>query len=1050
MFKGILTLLLAFVVQISFAQEKTVTGTVVDGDGLPIPGVNVIVKGTTSGTQTDFDGNFTIQASADQTLVFSYLGFKNQEVKVGSKTSFDISLEPSAEELDAVVVTALGIERSERSLGYGVSTVKSEDLNEVRATDALESLKGKTSGVLITNQSGNVGGSQRIVIRGLSSLQGNQQPLFVIDGVPISNANFATGSRITGGFDFGNRAQDINPDDIESVTVLKGASAAALYGSRAANGVIEITTKKGKKGRKASFQVNQTTRFDDPLRLPDFQNQYVFGDEGEVILPEGQSIADGGFGFEGWGPNINDVGDQTYIDYDGSEVPYRIFDDNLERFYETAVVNVTSFSASGASESGKDDYRLSLSYQDQSGNAPASSLNRTNLSFNAGSELSEKLKSRVTLNYVRTNIRGSVAQGANDPNVLANLVNGLPRTANIDLFRDFEDELGNQINSIGTNVNNPYWIAIKNRNSNTVQRFFGNAQLEYAPFENFSVLGRAGYDTFTDTRFTRNAIGTLGRADGSYTDDLFNVRQLTLDLIANYTIDLTEDINLNVNVGTQWNERVLERFGNTGQTLTVPGLYDPGNADNNIPIKGFSKQRIHGVFGDITLSYKNWAFLNVTGRNDWSSTLPVQNRSFFYPSVSGSVVWTDAFEIDSDWLTYGKVRGSWANVGVDTDPYLLDYQFFPDTGFFGQFGTGGTFPFNGNLAFNSAGTLPDANLKPENQGNFEVGLEFGLFNNRLTLDATYYNNVTTDQIVALPTPQTSGFGAFRTNIGEISNEGFELELTSTIVQTKDFSWSINGNFTTNEFVVDDLDGLPALNLDTGFNGIAVRAVEGGNLELFGPGFQRALDADGNEIDNQILVNENGLRQVGESRGFGDIFPDYIVGLTSIFRYKGFTLRGTFDYREGGKVFSNTVGLLRRAGLAEETAVNGRANIVDSQAFMMNEAGDLVPNTIEASPQEYWRAFSSASVVEGNIFDGTFIKLREVSLTYDFPREILEKTFIQGLQLGLQGRNLAIFNTDIPHVDPEASLGGAGSNLQGIERGAIPVPRSLGFNVRMSF
>jgi TonB-linked SusC/RagA family outer membrane protein len=1046
---GILTLFLVLLVQITFAQTETVTGTVTDPDGLPLPGVNVLIKGQGTGTQTDFDGNFSIQANSSDKLIFSYIGFDKQTISVGTKTNINVKLE-IGESLDEVVVTALGIERSARSLGYGVSSVKAQDLNEVRANDALEGLKGKASGLVITNQSGNVGGSQRILIRGVSSLQGGVQPLFVVDGVPISNDNIASGSRITGGFDFGNRAQDINPDDIESITVLKGASAAALYGSRAANGVIQITTKKGKAGKKASFQINQSSRFDTPLILPDFQNEYVFGDEGEVILGDGESIVDGGFGFEGWGPNISNVRDQTYVGYGGEEVPYEIFNNNVEDFYQTAVVNVTSFSASGASEEGKDDYRLSLSYQDQEGNIPASSLNRTNLSFNAGSEFNEKLKSRVVLNYVRSNIRGSAAQGANDPNVLSNLINGLPRTADTNIFRDFRDDQGNQINTIGTQVNNPYWIANANRNENTVQRFFGNAQLEWKPIKRFSILARSGYDTYTDTRFTRNSIGTLGRADGSYRDDLLNVRQLTLDLIANYNLDITEDLNLEINAGTQWNERVFERTGNNATVLTVPGLYSPGNAGNNAPFKDFSERRIHGVFGDITLSYKNWAFLNATGRNDWSSTLPVQNRSFFYPSISGSIVWTDALNIESSWLNYGKVRGSWANVGVDTGAYLLDFQYFPDTGFFGQFGTGGTFPFNDNLAFNSSGELPNANLKPENQGNFEVGLEFGFFNNRIILDATYYKNETTDQILSLPTPQTSGFGSFRTNIGQISNEGFELELTSTVVQTDNFSWQLNGNFSTNEFVVDDLGDIPALNLATGFNDIGVRAIEGESLNLFGPGFLRNTDANGDPIDDQILVNEDGLRQVGESRAFGDIFPDFVMGLTSIFRYKGFSLRGTFDYREGGVVFSNTVGLLRRAGLAEETALNGRANLVDTGTFVLDSNGDAVPNTTEITSQQYWQNFANASVAEGNIFDGTFIKLREVSLTYDFPRNLLEKTFISALQVGIQGRNLAVFNTDVPHIDPEASLGGSGSSLQGIERGSIPVPRSVGMNLKMSF
>ncbi|TVZ26880.1 TonB-linked SusC/RagA family outer membrane protein [Gillisia sp. Hel_I_86] len=1043
---GILTLFLVFMVQLTFAQDKTVTGTVTDDTGLPLPGVNIIVKGTNSGTQTDFDGNYSISAQAQNTLVFSFIGFTKQEVVVGTQTTINVTLETDAAQLDEVVVTALGIERSEKSLGYGVSTVKSEELNEVRETNVLNALQGKTSGVNIQNQSGNVGGSTRITIRGISSLDGDVQPLFVVDGVPISNANIATGSRITGGFDFGNRAQDINPDDIASVTILKGASAAALYGSRAAGGVIIITTKRGKAGR-AAFQASTSFRFDEPLILPDFQNEYVFGNQGEV---DTDTPIRTNPGFPGWGPSITTLAGQTYTNVAGEVVPFEIFPGNVRNFYGTGATSINSFNVSGASEDGTDDYRLSLSYTDQEGIIPNSSLNRTNLGMNAGSTLTEKLKSRINVNYVRTNTVGTAAAGANDPNVLTNIINGLPRTTDFRLFEPEIDEFGNQLNAPGLQTNNPLFIARQNAAETNVERFFGNVQLEFLPVENLSIVGRAGYDSYLDRRFTKNRIGTLGRLQGRFTDDFIQSRQLTLDLIATYDWLLNEDFNITIIGGTQWNQRVVDRIGNSATNLVVPELYDPGNAENNSPFKAFSDRRIHGVFGDITLDYKGWAFLNATGRNDWSSTLPANNRSFFYPSVSASVILTDAFNIQSDLLSYLKVRGSWANVGGDTDPYRLDFTFNPLTGFFGQYGLGGNYPFNGNLAFSSDAVIANQDLKPENQENYEFGIEFGFFKNRLTIDATYYENFTSDQILQLPTPQSSGFSGFLTNIGQVSNKGFEVELGAKVIRSEDFSWDLNYNFTANRFNVDDLGDIPALNLATGFNGIAVRAVEGESLQLFGPRFRRVTGDDGEPIEDQILVGANGLRQVGQSDNLGDIFPDFIMGLTSTFKYKAFALTTTFDYREGGKMFSNTVGQLRRDGLAAETAVNGRADIVDSEAFILNEAGDAVPNTVAVSPQSYWQSFANASIVEGNVFDATFIKWRELSLTYTFPREVIENTFIKGARIGVQGRNLAIFNSDVPHVDPESSLGGAASNLQGIERGGVPSTRSFGMNLNINF
>ena len=1054
-FSGILTLLLAFVVQITFAQEKTISGNVTDDRGLPLPGVNIVVKNTANGTQTDFDGNYSIAANKGAVLSFSYVGFTTKEVVVGDNDNISVQLVASASELEEVVVTALGIERSARSLGYAVSTIKSEDLNEVRETNLLGALQGKTSGVVIQNQSGNVGGSTRILIRGISTLQGDQQPLFVVDGVPIANSNIATGSRIQGGFDFGNRAQDINPDDIETISVLKGASAAALYGSRASGGVIIITTKKGKVGQAASITFNTSLRFDSPLRLPDFQNRFVSGDQGvyDFTQSNGNQVT------AGWGPAIDDasIAGQTFTNLRGDQVPFQIFDGGVEDFYETGSTSINSLTVSGAGQNG-DDYRLSVAYTDQQGIIPNQRLNRTNIGLNSGKEFNDKLSSRFSVNYVRTNTVGTAAQGANDPNVLTNIINLQSRITDFSLFQPEVDEFGNQINDPGGQTNNPYFIARQNATETQVERFFGNASITFSPTENFNILGRAGYDTFTDQRLIQNSVGTIGALRGSFVDDFIKRRELTLDLIATYDKSLSDAFNLTVRGGMQWNERVLDRLQNTGTNLTVPELFDPGNAEVNSLFKDFNLRRIFGAFGDVTLDYKNWLILNVTGRNDWASTLPLDNNSFFYPSVSLSWVFSDALNIQSDFLSYGKLRGAWANVGVDDRAFRLAFAFTPDTAFFQQFGQGGTFPFDGQLAFNSPGLLADQGLNPENQENIEVGVELGLFNNRLFIDATYYENFTQDQILPVPTPQTSGFATFLTNVGEISNKGVELQLNAKVIQTDNFSWDVDYNFTTNQFTVEDLGDLPggALNLATGFNGIAVRAIEGEDLQLFGPRWLRAVDAEGNDIEDQIVVDANGIRQIGQAAPLGSIFPDYTMGITSTFRYKNWRLSTTFDYREGGKIFSNTAGALRRAGLAEETAVNNREVFVDPNTFVVTgsnpDGSDIVAanTTPVSSVQDYWAGFASASVVEGNVFDATFIKWRELSLAYTFPSEILKKTPIKALQIALEGRNLALFNTDVPHVDPEAGLGGSASNLQGIERGGIPTTRSFGFNIQANF
>ncbi|WP_435623475.1 SusC/RagA family TonB-linked outer membrane protein [Flagellimonas sp.] len=1048
-FLSVLVLLLS-ISNIS-GQEKQISGTVTDTNNLPLPGVSIVVVGTTNGTQTDFDGNYTISASIGQVLRFTYLGQKTVERTVGPSNTINVEMEEDAEALEEVVVTALGIERTARSIGYGVNTVKAEELNEVRETNVLSALQGKSSGILITNQSGNVGGSQRILIRGNSSLAGTVQPLFVVDGVPISNNNTATGSRTTVGLDFGNRAQDINPDDVESVTILKGASAAALYGSRASGGAIIITTKKGKPGTRASLTFSSSYRFDEPLRLPDFQNEFAAGDQGvyDFTQDPGNQVT------SGFGPSIASLAGQTYTNIAGEEVPFEVFPDNVENFYSTGFTSIYNLNVSGSSEPG-DDYRMSISYTDQGGIVPNQRLNRTNIGLNAGKNLTDKLSSRFSVNYVRTNTTGTAAGGANNPNVLTSIVNLLPRTTDFDLFTPDVDEFGNQLNDPGGQQNNPFFIANQNAPRIEVERFFGNASLTYKPFEGLSLLGRAGYDTFNDRRLLQNSIGTIGNIQGNFTQDVIGRRELTLDFIATYEGSITNDLNFTARGGTQWNERVFERLQNFGQNLAQPELFSPANAAVNNVLNDLNTVRIFGVFGDITLDYKNWLILNATGRNDWSSTLFPDDNSFFYPSVSLSFVFSDAFNIQSDILSYGKLRGSWANVGGDTTFGQLNFFFTPDTGFFRQFLQPGTFPFGGNLAFNSRPTLTDPNLKPSNQRNYEAGIELGFFKNRINLDVTYYDNLNEDDIVFVPTPQSSGFSFFLTNVGGVSNSGVEIELNARVLQTKDFSWDLDYNFTKNDQIVEDLDEIEggALNLANEFNGLSVRAEEGQPFQLFGPRWRRAQDADGNDIEDAILVDENGIRQIGQPDNIGAIQPDWQMGLTSTFKYKGFSLSTTFDWREGGLLFSNTVGALRRTGLAAETAVDRDNLFVDPNTFTQpgGPGTAVIPNTTPISSVQnfYANGFSNGSIAEGNIFDATFIKWRELSLSYTFESKILERTPLKGLQVGIQGRNLALFNTSVPHIDPESGLGGSASQFDGIERGGIPTTRSIGFNIIANF
>lgn len=1043
----ILFLAIQFVtIQFTFSQEKNISGTVTDEEGIPAVGVNIILKGTSTGTQTDFDGNYTLTAKQGETLVFSYLGLKTQEKIIGSSSVLNITMISDTQALDQVVVTALGIERSEKTLGYGVSTVKAEDFNVARETDVLQGLQGKISGVQITGQGGGLGSSTKITIRGLTRIGGSNSPLWVVDGVPISDANDFSGSRITGAIDYGNRAQDINPDDIESLTVLKGASAAALYGSRASNGVIIVNTKKGK--GKAVVRFSTTVRFDNPLRLPDFQNTYGPGGLGIYDENNGDNLQDSS---PGWGPAISNGG--TYTDYAGNSQTFTSHPDLQKDFYELGSTVVQSFSIAGSSNKGLNDYRVSTSYSSQEGILPGASLDRLNIGLNSGAQLSDNLSSRFTMNYVNSSLEGAIAQGANDPNVLTSIINRLPRTTDISVFRPWiaengEDQLA-PVDSDGTN--NPYWIVNENQRTSDTERFFGNINLDFTPVKNLSMVGRVGYDTYNTKHFSNNHKGTIGRLDGEYRDNFISRQQLTLDFLTTYD-NTFGDFDVTLRGGTQWNQRVVEASGNLAIGLTIPELFDPGNVDSNSPSKNYAKTRILGVFGDFTLTYKNWLTLNATARNDWSSTLPKGGNSYFYPSIALSFIFSDAFGIESNIFSYGKLRGNWANVGSDTGAYQLDFLYSPQTTFAGQFNTRGTFPFDGQLAFSGPNTLPNVNLRPENQANYEVGIELGFLKNRFTIDATYYRNVTTDQIIALLVPSSSGYSTARVNLGQISNKGFELEVGTKIIRHKDFKWNLNYNFSTNETIVDELgEGIDVYTLASSFGGLILGASEGESIGLYGNRFARAVDENGNTIEDQILVNSNGLRFEGENERLGDVFPDFTMGLTSKFSYKGWGLSTTFDWKEGGVMYSNTVSNIRTSGLAAETAVDRETLFVDPNTFVDNGDGTYSPNTTPiSSVQDYWSSFSASRIHESNVFDATYIKWRELGLSYTFNKEQLKKSPFTSLRLSLQGRNLAIFNTSVPHIDPETNLFGAGSNGAGIEYNGLPSSRSIGFNVQVKF
>ena len=1040
-----LTPLLVLCISFSYGQEKTISGNVTDQNGLPLPGVSIVVVSTTTGTQTDFDGNYSIQASEGAVLRFSYIGQKTANRTVGSDNTINLQMEEDAQALEEVVVTALGISKSSRTLGYGTDVVKGEELVKARETNIVNSLQGKVTGVQITNTGGNLGGSSKIIIRGVSSLSGANNPLWVVDGVLINNSQTPTGSRITGNRDFSNGAAVVNPDDVETINILKGAAATALYGSRAAAGAIIVTTKKGRGGDGgASVTFNSSTRFDNLFRIPDYQQEYAMGTNGQYDS--------GSVGFD-WGPRIEG---QTVPNAPVTNAPGQlkaVKDNGVNDFYKTGITRINNFAIGDASE--KMDYRMSVTSLNQNGILPGSSLDRITIGLNAGVRHSEKLESRFSVQYTTTKTRGTGATGANDPNII-----GLSNfSSNLDqrLFDPWIDESGNQINQIvdnqGVLSNNPLWLRYENKNDRDEDRVFGNAQLTWKPLRNFSILGRVGIDLADDRRLITNRKGTIQRLFGDFNSDNIRRNELTSDLIATYSNDFSDDWSLTVFGGMQYNSRTFERQRIQGVDLLIPELFSPGNAAQVIAERDYALRTLFGIYGSAEIDYKDWAILTLTARNDYSSTLPEDNNSYFYPSASLAFVFTDAFNMQSNVLSFGKFRASWAQVGNDTTPYLLNFNFNPVTTATGQYSLNNNFPFNGALAYSASNTIPPSNLVPEQQTSYEFGLDLKFFNGRLNLDASYFNNKNENQILNIPIPETTGFAFRTTNVGRVDQTGFEIALDALVAQSKNgnFAWNTAVNFSkVDSEVVSLTDGLERVVIASGFNSVQVVAVPGEEFQLF------AIPHLKDEETGRPIIDPNtGRRQAGEATTLGSVLPDWTGGWVNNFSYKGLSLNATVDARWGGVMKSSTVEALQTGGLVKETLLNREGTFIDTEGIIVTDNGDGTfdrrDNDVPLlNAQDFWTSLNDNSVAEPYIYDATYVKLREMGLSYTFSSKLLGESFIKGLTIGVEGRNLALLYSKVPHIDPEATLFGSGADGFGIERASVPSTRSIGFNIRLSF
>lgn len=1044
----LLTLVMALMMQISFAQQRAVSGTVTDEGGFPIPGVNVIIKGTTSGTQTDIDGKFTIQAAATDVLVFTYVGMQRKEV-AATTTSLKVSLADQATELEGVVVTAVGIKREKASIGAATTTIKAAEITKGAQTNIADALKGKVAGVVIASASTDPGASSGVIIRGITSLSRENQPLYVVDGVPINNnSNF--NDELDNSYDFGRGFNDINPDDIESITILKGASATALYGSKAATGAIMITTKKGKEG-KLSIDFSTTTTFTDVLRTPKYQDRFGQGWDGTHYLIENGS----------WGPRFDgEMRPWGHIVNNSQLIkPYSFQEDQLENFFDTGSSTFTSLALSGGNANST--VRLSYSNTNQDGIYPtdSDSYERNTLGISGTSKI-KKWSFSGNLNYVNTGGSGvATGQGLTAYNNLMQIPTDIPITE----FKDYTNPFFNVSNYYTPyGVTNPYFTLNENGTDYNKDRLYGSFEVSFEINSWSNVTYRFGLDQSSDKLRAWTATvdadpgspndGTTTEQPGTYSETMFYIRQLNHDILYNLNLTLTEDLELASTFGFNSNGTNTDASAANVPSQIIPRYFSFSNTNDNPTVASTrTLQKQYGIYNSSTLNFKDQLYLTGNIRNDWVSTLPKENRSFLYGGVNASWVVSNTFPEIKSVANYLKLRAGWGATGVGT----LPYQVFPtfvagvtDNQGFGQY----DYPVNGVNGYEIGNRVANLDLKPERKKEFEFGIEASFFDNFLAIDATYYDAKTVDQILPLQLAASTGYATQQANVGTISNKGIEALVTFNWLksQSDGFEWSTTVNFSKNDSELEELDQrIEQLDLG-GLSTTSLIARRGQPIGLI-IGSVPERDPNGN-----IVVDANGIPVASTTREvYGDTQYDYTMGIGNTLRYKGITLDFSFDIRQGGLMYSRTADITRFTGNSITTVYNDRQPFIvpGSVVKSTDVNGNVVyaPNTTPVTGEymdDYYRADANQ---RANVIDKSFVKLREVILSYTFPSKTLDKTFIDGLTFSVIGRNLFMWTPESnQYIDPEVST--FGTDVQSLfgEFSANPTTRSLGFSIKANF
>lgn len=1024
----------------TFAQKQMVTGTVTaDEDGVAMPGVTVLVKGTSAGTNTNSEGKFKISCMTSDVLVFTFVGMAPMEIPVGTQTTFNIKMKSDVMQLNEVVVTALGIERDKKALGYALQAIKGSDITQARETNLVNAMSGKIAGVQVTSSNGTPGASSRILIRGVNSIGGNNQPLFVVDGVPIDNTTFnsaspsSTSPNVT--TDYGNGASSLNPDDVENISVLKGANAAALYGSRAANGVILITTKSGKNAKGMGITVNSNISFENPFRIPNYQNEYGQGAGGKFEYKDGKGGGVNDGVDESWGPKLDGRLLPQYnspLDANGvrTATPWIARPDNVKNFYNTGVTKTNSIALSGGNEKG--DFRLGFTNLDQTGMLPNVDYTRQTLAFNAGYKLTDKLSVRASANYIK--------DGSKNRQNLLLYFTWFGRQVDLaDLENYLEPNQDPTAWPVQRNWNLNYWnnpyFALNNfLYGNQKDRLIGNVSLTYKINDYLTLTGRTGTDFYTDRRTTKRSKSTQsGITNGVYWEDNYFVKEQNSDFLLTFNKKVSPDFQLTVNGGGNHRTNSSQRDYLEAPELTIPNLFNLANTKvrPNVGNAIYNKE-VNSIYGSTQVSWKDQLFIDATARNDWSSTLPAVNNSYFYPSVSVSGVVTDLLGMSSTVLPYAKIRASWAKVGSDTDPYRLSQVFSAAT----AWGSQTTFAEN-NTIFNDA-------LKPEITTALEFGVEARLWN-RINVELTYYDKTSKNQILKIGVPQSSGYLNKFVNAGEISNKGIEAQISATPIKTQSgFRWDIGVNFAKNVSKVVELDGVLQTYQINEYGLLRNVILEARVGDPYGNfyGTYYVRDPQGN------IVFSGGKALVSTDRKvLGNVLPKWTGGFTNTFSYKSLSLSTLIDVKSGGSIYAHSVGIGRYTGVLAETAAGRETGIigVGVKNIGTTDNPQYVPNDVQLTAEDYNHTFYARTNNEAYLFDGSYVKLREAKISFGIPNKWFGKLPFRNASISVVGRNLLLLHSNVPHIDPETSYY-SDSNVQGFESGQTPSARSYGFNL----